>query len=90
MRSALKECGAVIATDFRFHVTLCEIQDPTIDINTIREHLESVNLPPFALSLTRLKYQYFRGKTIQEWRLPLLWNKIFYKCMFNVFAKEAV
>jgi len=70
LRSSLKECGAVITTDFRFHVTLCEIKATTIDINTIRELLESVMLPSFSLPLTRLKYRSFRpGKTIQEWPL---------------------
>lgn len=71
LRASLTECGAVITTDFRFHVTLCEIKDTTIDINTIRELLESVILPSFSLSLTRLKYRSFRpGKTILEWSLP--------------------
>lgn len=71
IRSSLKKHGAVLTTDFRFHVTLCEIQDVTIDINTIKECLESVMLPPFSLSLTHLEYRYFRGETIKEWRLPI-------------------
>ncbi len=71
IRSSLKQNGAVMRSDFRFHVTLGEVNDTTINIAQIEKVLQSVTLPAFSLTLTNLQHRYFQGNQISTWCLPL-------------------
>lgn len=63
--------GCTIQSGFRLHVTLGRVQDPRVNLRTIKEAISQVNLPAITLDLTDLDYRVFKdyGKPLAHWSL---------------------
>ena len=69
IRTDLEFAGCVMNSDFRLHVTLGRVKDPSIQLLTLQNLLGSVNLHAFSQTLIDVDYRVFRGGTIYETHL---------------------
>lgn len=69
LRSAAKRVGANME-DFRLHITLAEIENPTMPMEQVQNAISSiVHKPSFTIPIIQAKYRYVKGRTIGEWHL---------------------
>lgn len=66
IREELKAIGCRIDSPFRLHVTLGRVPDKRIKLIMLQNRVESVALSAFSLTLDKVDYRVFRGKTIYE------------------------
>ena len=69
VRRYFKAKGCVMQSDFRLHVTLGRVDDPSMNVRKLKDIISQVDLPTFTLELTNLEYRVFRGKTLGQWKL---------------------
>ena len=60
IRDDIDRTGSNIQSDFRLHVTLGRISEPSVDIDDIGFLIDEIDLPPFTLSLHEVEYREFR------------------------------
>ena len=66
IRDDIDRTGSNIQSDFRLHVTLGRISEPSVDIDDIGFLIDEIDLPPFTLSLHEVEYREFRGRSIYQ------------------------
>ena len=66
IRGEINHTSSKTQSDFRFHVTLGRISEPSTDEDGIRFLIGKVDLPPFTLSLNEVEYREFRGRSIYK------------------------
>lgn len=69
VRRYFKSKGCVIQSDFRLHVTLGRVQDPSMNVRKLKDIISQVQLPVFTMTLQDVEYRIFRGKTLGLWKL---------------------
>lgn len=70
LRDAAEETGVEMEPDFRLHVTLGRIATEMVAIEDATEVAESIEVPPFELTLHEAEYRYRPNPQISFWRLP--------------------
>ena len=66
IRDDIDRTGSNIQSDFRLHVTLGRISEPSVDIDDIGFLIDEIDLPPFTLSLHEVEYREFRGRSLYQ------------------------
>ena len=69
IRADLIASGCKLQSSFRLHVTLGRVDASAIDIDSLRDLIETVNSPCFSLPLKTFDYREYRGETIKQWNL---------------------
>lgn len=69
IRAELKAIGCQIQSSFRLHVTLGRVIDSNITLESVQKMVGTVSLPTITLTLSKVDYREFRGKTIYETKL---------------------
>lgn len=55
-----------IQSDFKLHVTLGRITEPEADIDDVGFLIDEIEIPPFTLTLNKVEYREFRGRSIYK------------------------
>ena len=66
IRDEIGNTSSNIQSEFRLHVTLGRISEPSVDIDDIGFLIDEIDLPPFTLSLHEVEYREFRGRSIYQ------------------------
>lgn len=66
VRDEMIGAGCRIQSDFKLHVTLGRASFPDFKLNTIRERINTINMPKLSLTLTDVDFRVFRGPVIYE------------------------
>ena len=69
LRKGAMNAGADIESDFILHVTLGRIDTKNATLEQVRRIAESIQVPSFTLLLQEAEYHYFRGNSIQHWKM---------------------
>lgn len=69
IREDLKAAGCRIDSPFRLHVTLGRVPNRRIKLNMLQNRVESVALDAFSLTLDKVDYRKYGGKTIYETKI---------------------
>ena len=58
-----------IQSEFKLHVTLGRITEPEADIDDVGFLIDEIDLTPFTLTLNKVEYREFRGRSIYKNKL---------------------